>query len=634
MAGRETESDSTTTRVRAIKRSALQQRLAAILVADVAGYTRLMAADEHATVAALDRARAIIRARVEGAGGRVIDMAGDSALALFETATGAVQAALDIQDEMATAGAHVPEARRMRYRIGLHLGDVIVKPDGSIYGDGVNIAARLQALAEPGGVTISDGLRGAVLGKVAADFVDQGDQQVKNVAHPVRAYALDTGTGVPKPRPPAAAAVLALPDRPSIAVLPFLNISGDPEQEYFADGMVEDIITELSRFQRLFVIARNTSFTYKGRSVDVRKVAQELGVHFVLEGSVRRSGDKVRISAQLINGDTGVHVWAERYEDVLSDLFELQERITRQVVASMVPQIESEEMRLLDRGKRRYSEADDIAWRAAKTLTDGEFQGRPALVDEALRLAGQAVASNAECQQAWAVLASAHSWRVFLAWTHDRKADLAAGRRAADVLMQLAPNDSRSYYLRGVVESLTGEFSASVADMRRALALNPNDAPPQFFLAHLEASSGEIERAKQVAAQAARLSPKDRWVSTAHLAMATCAFLENDLRALHDWSALAIQSQPSHPFRRVLMIAYAAQAGDDALLRANVEKLQSFAPDFIPSLFRGDTVPLRRPRDMQALLEVLRKAGNLQPKAPCRARCIDTDTQTDGKPAL
>ena len=186
------------------------------------------------------------------------------------------------------------------------------------------------------------------------------------------------------------------------------------------------------------------------------------------------------------------------------DVFELQERITRQVVASMVPQIESEEMRLLDRGKRRYSEADDIAWRAAKTLADGEFQGRPAMVDEALRLAEQARASNAACQQAWAVLTSAHSWRVFLAWTHDRKADLEAARRAADVLMQLAPNDSRSYYLRGVVESLTGEFEASVADLRRAQALNPNDAPPQFFLSQLEASNGQVERAKLLAAQATR----------------------------------------------------------------------------------------------------------------------------------
>ncbi len=609
MAARGAGTDSTTTRMRAIREAEPKQRLAAILVADVAGYTRLMAMDERKTVAALDAARAVLRKEADSHFGRVIDMAGDSALVLFETATGAVEAALAVQKAVNEAGASLPEDRRMRFRIGIHLGDVMVKHDGTIYGDGVNIAARLEALAEPGGITLSDGVRGAVRGKVAANFVDRGEQQIKNIDYPVRAFAIASGPATPKAAPAAPAAALTLPDRPSIAVLPFLNISGDPEQEYFADGMVEDIITELSRFQSLFVIARNTTFTYKGRSVDVRKVAQELGVHFVLEGSVRKSGDKVRVTAQLINGETGRHVWAERYEDVLSDLFELQERITHQVVASMVPEIESEEMRLQERGRRRYSEADDLAWRAAKTLADGEFQGRPAMIDEALRLAEQAAAANPACQRAWEVLASAHSWRVFLAWTHDRKADLAAARSAADRLMQLAPNDSRSYYLRGVVESLTGEFSASVADLRRAQVLNPNDAPPQFFLSQQEASSGQVERAKALAAQATRLSPKDRWVSTAHLAMATCAFIEGDLKALHEWSALAIQSQPSHPFRRVLMIAYAAQSGDEHLLHSNVEKLQSFAPDFIPSLFSGESVPLRRPQDMQSLLAILSKAG-------------------------
>ncbi len=236
-------------------------------------------------------------------------------------------------------------------------------------------------------------------------------------------------------------------------------------------------------------------------------------------------------------------------------------------------------------------------------------QGKPALIDESLRLAGEAIEKSSSCQLAWAVLAAGHSWRVFLAWTHDRKGDLAASRRAADVLMQLAPNDSRSYYLRGVVESLTGEFPNSIADLRKAQSLNPNDAPPQFFLSQLEASDGQVERAKALATQATRMSPKDRWVSTAHLAMATCAFIEGDMHALHDWSALAIQSQPYHPLRRVLMIAYAAQAGDEALLRANLEKLQGFAPDFIASLFSGENQPLRRPEHMKMLLDSLRKAG-------------------------
>ena len=584
-----------------------KQRLAAILAADVAGYTRLMAADEHATIAALDRARSVIRAQVESRQGRVIDMAGDSVLTIFDTAGGAVAAALAIQHELDTLAVDVPAEQRMRFRIGVHLGDVIEKADGSIYGDGVNIAARLEGLAEPGGIVVSDAVQGVVRGRVDATFADQGEQRIKNMLHPVRAFAVFPGAARPAPLRPDAG--LSLPDRPSIAVLPFTNMSGDPGQEYFADGMVEDILTELSRFQRLFVIARNTSFTYKGRSVDVRKVAQELGVHFVLEGSVRKVANRVRVTAQLVNGDTGQHVWAERYEDVLSDVFELQERITRQVVASMVPEIEAEEMRLMGRGQRRFSESDDIAWRAAKASDDGASLGQSAQIDESIRLAGQAIAMNGNCQLAWAVLASGHCWRIFLAWTRDRKADLLAARRAADKLMQLAPNDSRSYYFRGVVESLTGEFANSVADLRKAQELNPNDAPPQFFLSQLQASDGQVESAKALAAQATRISPKDRWVSTAHLAMAKCAFIEGDMRALYEWTALAIQRQPFHPLRRVLMIVYAANAGDQTLLRENLEKLQGFAPDFIPSLFRGETQPFRKPEHMKLLLDGLRKAG-------------------------
>jgi len=583
-----------------------KQRLAAILAADVAGYSRLMAADEHATLAALDKSRAVIRAQVESRQGRVIDMAGDSVLAIFDTAGGAVAAALAIQQELEAQAFDTPADRRMRFRIGVHMGDVIEKADGSIYGDGVNTAARLEGMAEPGGIVVSDAVQGAVRGRVDATFSDQGEQRIKNMLHPVRAFAVIPG--IARPLPPGQAAAFSLPDRPSIAVLPFTNMSGDAGQEYFADGMVEDIITELSRFQRLFVIARNTSFTYKGRSVDVRRVAQELGVHFVLEGSVRRIGDRVRVNAQLINGDSGQHVWAERYEDVVSDVFELQERITRQVVASMVPEIEAEEMRMLDRGKR-FSEADDIAWRAAKASSDGAFQGKPAHIDESIQLAELAIAKNKDCQLAWAILASGHCWRVFLAWTHDRKSDLAAARRATDALMQLAPNDSRSFYLRGIVDWLNGDFESSAADLRKAQALNPNDAPPQFFLSQLEASDGQIEHAKALAAQATRMSPKDRWVSTAHLGMAICAFIEGDMKALHDWSALAIQGQPYHPLRRVLMIAYAAETGDASLLKTNLEKLQGFAPEFIPSLFSGEIRPLSKPEHMKMLLDSLRKAG-------------------------
>ena len=300
---------------------ALQHRLAAILAADAAGYSRLMAVDDKATVAALDAARAVFREQVEAQQGRVIDMAGDSVLAVFGTVAGAVTAALAIQAQVnAVADAEAID-RRMRFRIGVHLGDVIEKADGTVYGDGVNIAARLQGLAEPGGITVSESIRSAVKGKVGASFEDHGEQAVKNIADPVRAWRLRTGAVEPVATVPAAPSItaidLSLPDKPSIAVLPFVNMSGDPEQEYFTDGITEDIITELSRFHSLFVIARNSSFSYKGQSPDIRRFGKELGVRYVLEGSIRKSAQRIRVTGQLIDALTGNHLWAEKYDRVL-----------------------------------------------------------------------------------------------------------------------------------------------------------------------------------------------------------------------------------------------------------------------------------------------------------------------------
>ena len=323
----------------------LRQRLAAILAADVAGYSRLMAADERATVAALEAARKVFRTQIEANQGRVIDMAGDSVLAVFDTATGAVSAALAIQKIVNSSAGSVPEDRRMHFRIGVHLGDVIEKADGTIYGDGVNIAARLEGLAEPGGLTISDSVHNAVRGKVSASFVDQGDRKMKNIPIPVHTFAVRAaGAAAPKAAPAVGEIDLSPPDKPSIAVLPFANMSGDPDQEYFTDGVTEDIITELSRFRSLFVIARHSTFTYKGNAVDVRTVAKELGVRYVLEGSIRRSGNRIRVSGQLIDAVSGNHIWAERYDRLLEDVFAVQEEITRSIVTSIAPQIEASEI--------------------------------------------------------------------------------------------------------------------------------------------------------------------------------------------------------------------------------------------------------------------------------------------------
>jgi adenylate cyclase len=322
----------------------LKQRLAAILAADVAGYSRLMAADDRATVAALDAARTVFRSHIESSQGRVIDMAGDSVLAVFETATGAVSAALAVQQEIGSSSDNVPEDRRMRFRIGVHLGDVIEKADGTIYGDGVNIAARLEGLAEPGGISVSESIHVAVRGKVTASFVDQGEQTVKNIPHPVRAFAVRTDGSAAAPAASSTRPPPPVPDLASLAVLPFTNMSGDPEQDYFADGMVEDIITALARMGMFFVVARNSSFVYKGRAVDIKQVGRELGVRYVLEGSVRKSGNRVRITGQLIEAENGRHVWADRFEGNLEDVFELQDRITESIVSAIQPSMLRAEM--------------------------------------------------------------------------------------------------------------------------------------------------------------------------------------------------------------------------------------------------------------------------------------------------
>ena len=581
-----------------------------------------MAANDTATVAALDAAREVFRIHIESRHGRVIDMAGDSVLAAFETASGAVSAAMAAQEQIEEAMSEVAHERQLRFRVGLHLGDVISKTDGTVYGDGVNIASRLQAMADAGGIVVSESVRVAVRGKLGAGFEDLGEQWVRNISEPVRAWRVHPGgeaafgsSTIPAPlglmRDAASPGntPLRLPDRPSIVVLPFVNLSDDPGQEYFADGMVEEIITELSRFRRVFVIARNTSFTYKGKTLDSKRVAQELGVHFLLSGSVRRSGQRVRVLAQLVDGHSGHQIWAERYEDVLSDVFELQERITRQVVSTMVPEIEAEEMRLSGYGKRRYAQADDMAWRAAKSLTDSMFGGTPERSLQAIELAAQAVAQDISCALAWHVLSNAHSWRVFMAWAPDRAQELAVARHAADTLIALEPGDSRSFFQRGLAQELAGDTAASTADLRRALELNPNDATVHFYLSFVEAAEGNVIRARELAAQALRMSPKDRWAGTAYMARAVCAFVEQDWQSLHDWADLAIQAQATHPMRRVLMVAFAAQVGDQPLFRKHLGRLQAVAPDFIPSLFRGDYRPLHRPEHMALLLDSLRKAG-------------------------
>jgi adenylate cyclase len=485
----------------------LRQRLAAILAADVAGYSRLMSLDEHATVAALDAARAVFRSATESNQGRVIDMAGDSVLAVFETAAGAVGAALAVQKALDEASKEVPGERRMRFRIGVHLGDVIEKADGTVYGDGVNIAARLEGLAEPGGVTVSDSVRIAVRGKVDAGFEDQGEQMVKNIAEPVRAFRLRPGERGSRPAPSQAVrGARPLLAKPSIAVLPFTNMSGDPEQDYFADGITEDIITELSRFQAITVIARNSVFVYKGKAVRVQEVARDLAVQYVVEGSVRKAGARVRVNVQLIEADSGKHVWAERYDRELADIFELQDELTRHIVAAVPSRVESAQLELVKRKTPADMSVYDRVLRAKLCHHSGTAEDNALglkLLDDAIRLDPNYASAYGwrACTLAQAMyrgyreLSSANEetvqrdveqglsvdendlecLRITCEFRIEQKR-IDEALLLSDKLLHLNPSDPRLLAQRGEILTWLGQPEEGIEWVERAMQLDPHEA--------------------------------------------------------------------------------------------------------------------------------------------------------------
>src|ERR1039458_6777233 len=346
----------------------VERRLAAILAADVAGYSRLMGVDEEGTLAALKACRReFIDPKIAEHRGRIVKTTGDGALVEFASAVDAVRCAMEIQRVMAVRNADIPESRRVEFRIGINVGDIIID-EGDIYGDGVNIAARIEGIAEPGGISISKDAWRQVQGKVAASFVDAGEQSLKNIARPVRVYRLDLA-----PKPAAASKVprptLALPDKPSIAVLAFNNMSGDPEQEYFSDGICEDIITDLSKLSELNVIARNSSFTCAGKPVDVKRVGRELGVRYVLEGSVRKAGNRVRVTGQLIDAESGAHIWADRFDRDLTDIFAVQDELTREIIAALKIKLSEAEKALIVGSSTNNEDAHDFFLRGREALS-------------------------------------------------------------------------------------------------------------------------------------------------------------------------------------------------------------------------------------------------------------------------
>jgi adenylate cyclase len=418
------------------------RKLAAIMAADVVGFSRLAGADEDRTLARLRALRSdLIDPTIAVHNGRVVKRTGDGAIVEFRSVVDAVRCASEIQNSMVERNAGLSPERRIEFRIGIHLGDIVEESDGDLMGDGVNIAARLEGVAQPGAICLSEDAYRQVKSRLDLAISDLGETKLKNIAEPMRVYSLQFGGVVTAKETSAigtttsAVSGLSLPDKPSIAALPFQNMSGDPEQEYFADGMVEDIITALSRFRQLFVIARNSSFVYKGRAVDVKQVSRDLGVRYVLEGSVRKAASRIRITAQLIDASTGVHLWAERFDGGLEDIFDLQDQVTARVVGEIAPKLELAE---IERAKRKPTESLDAYNYFLRGMANVHQWTRVAN-DEALRLFYKATELDPEFAAAYGMAAWCYIWRKLNGWATDRAKESSEGARLARRAVELVP---------------------------------------------------------------------------------------------------------------------------------------------------------------------------------------------------
>jgi adenylate cyclase len=477
----------------------MQRKLAAILAADVVGYSRLMSEDEAWTLATLRaRRKEVVQPAVARCHGRIFKLMGDGVFIEFASAVNAVECAIEVQKGMAAGNSGSPGVRPVHLRIGINLGDVVVE-DGDLYGDGVNLATRLQELAEPGGICVSAKVHAEVARKLDLAFEDGGEHALKNIAEPVRVFRI--GAGGAAPREPVAA--LPLPAKPSIAVLPFVNMSGDADQEYFADGLTEDILTELSRFRDLFVISRNSSFKYKGKTVNVQRVAKELGVQYVVEGSVRRAGHRVRVSAQLIDAETDRHVWAERYDRELEDIFTIQDEVTSAIVSTLPGRVAAATR---DRAAQKPT-ANMAAYEcvlAGKTLHHRSTRQDNA---EALRMLDRAIALDPN-------YAHAHAWRACVlgqGWTYgwcvDRDATWNEVVAELQTALALDDNDSDVHRILAAVNVARDDLEKAMYHEQRALSLNPNDDLIVVQQGEILTWLGQPEEGIDWIARAMRLNP-------------------------------------------------------------------------------------------------------------------------------
>ncbi len=575
----------------------VERRLVAILAADVAGYSRLMGIDEEGTLARLkDHRRAFVDPKVAEHRGRIVKTTGDGILIEFPSVVQAVECAVAIQRGMGERNKDVPVERRIEFRVGVNLGDIILD-DGDIFGDGVNIAARLENLAEPGGVLVSRTVRNQVRDKLPFHFDDMGEHEVKNIARPLRVFRVRVDDK-PADELTAARAVLA---RPAIAVLPFQNMSGDPEQEYFADGITEEIITALARFREFPVIARNSAFVFKGRAVDVMKAAKELGARYVLEGSVRKAGGRVRVTAQLIDGANGHHLWAERYDRDLADIFAVQDEITERVASEIAPAV-----RLAETQRSARKPPDNLdAWdhylhglMHANRFTPGDTEAARREFGLALRLAPDFAAAHAGL--AWVELfAGLHSWTAH-AEAYQRGLGHARRAVASD------EGDALSHSALCFALNFSGDRNAGIDAGKRAVALNPNHPRAWLALGHALLYVPDTRDAIEPLQRAIATGRHEPLLWHAHTCLARALYIAGDFAACIEHTNKSRMLNPELPRSRAYAAAALAQLGRQGEAAAELAELYRKWPDFGARYF--DVLPLP-PEHRAALFDGLRKAG-------------------------
>jgi len=594
-----------------------QRKLVAVLAADVVGYSRLMGRDESGTLARLREHRTRrFEPTLARYGGRLVKLMGDGALVEFTSAVDALSAAIEFQQAMNEVDPEGPETERIVFRIGLHLGDMIVEGD-DLYGDGVNIAARLETQAPAGGILVSRTVHEAVTGRLKATFADLGSLALKNIERQVQAFSVKwepsdwrrPSSLAPEPsceqRQPSSVEQLALPDKPSIAVLPFQNFSVDPEQEYFADGIVEDIITALSRFKFLFVIARNSSFAYKGRSPDIRQVGRELGVRYVLEGSVRKAASKVRITSQLIDSENGAHIWADRLDGALENIFELQDQVTENVVGAIAPQLERAE---IERAKQKPTDslgAYDHYLRGMTNLHRGTRES----IDEALARFNRAQQLDPNFASAHAMAAWCHFWRKVNGWMTDPPREIAEGARLARRAVELGGDDAVALARGGhALAHLAGDVDGGIALIDTALVLNPNLASAWFLGGFLRILNGEPEGATEYFERAMRLSPLDPEMYRMQAGMAMAHLFAGRFDTASSWAEKAFRHLPSFLAVVAVIAASHALAGRTDEAQRAIGHLRQLDPTLRISNL-GDWLPIRRPKDLATFADGLRRVG-------------------------